>query len=172
MCLSWALSEVAGEEELSIQCESPGPWPWILPSLEAKPPGGAGEEMHQLCRDGWSVLCLAAQRCPTLCDPMGCSPPGSLSKGFSSQEYWSGLPGPPPGDLPNPGIEPRSPALQAESLPSEPPGKPRNGWWGESNRLIPRAAPPLYILQEMLVLLIPAMGVHVCLGVCEIWVIV
>ena len=45
---------------------------------------------------------------------------------FSRQEYWSGLPCPPPGDLPNPGIEPRSPALQADSLPSEPPGKPKN----------------------------------------------
>ena len=44
--------------------------------------------------------------------------------GFSSQGYWSGLPCPPPGDLPNPGIEPRSPALQADSLPTEPPGKP------------------------------------------------
>ena len=46
------------------------------------------------------------------------------SMGPSSQEYWSGLLCPPPGDLPNPGIEPRSPALQADSLPSEPPGKP------------------------------------------------
>ena len=43
---------------------------------------------------------------------------------FSRQEYWSGLPFPSPGDLPNPGIEPRSPALQADSLPSETPGKP------------------------------------------------
>ena len=47
-----------------------------------------------------------------------------LSMEFSRQEYWSGLPFPPPGDLPNPGIKPRSPALQADSLPSEPPGKP------------------------------------------------
>ena len=46
--------------------------------------------------------------------------------GFSRQEYWSGLPWPSPGDLPNPGIELRSPALQADSLPSEPPGKPKN----------------------------------------------
>ena len=46
-----------------------------------------------------------------------------LSMGFSRQEYWSGLPFPPPGDLRNPGIEPRSPELQADSLPSEPPGK-------------------------------------------------
>ena len=44
--------------------------------------------------------------------------------GFSRQEYWSGLPCPPPGDLPNPGIQPRSLALQVVSLPSEPPGKP------------------------------------------------
>ena len=44
--------------------------------------------------------------------------------GFSRQEYWSGLPFPSPGDLPNPGIEPRSPTLQADALTSAPPGKP------------------------------------------------
>ena len=43
--------------------------------------------------------------------------------GFSRQEYWSGLPCPPPEDLPNPGIKPRSPALQEDALPSELPGK-------------------------------------------------
>ena len=43
---------------------------------------------------------------------------------FSRQQYWSGLPFPSPGDLPNPGIKPGSPALQADALPSEPPGKP------------------------------------------------
>ena len=47
------------------------------------------------------------------------------SMGFSRQEYWSGLPFPSPGDLPNPGIEPRSPTFQADALTSEPPGKPR-----------------------------------------------
>ena len=46
------------------------------------------------------------------------------SMGFSRQEYWSGLPFPPSGDLPNPGIEPGSPAFQADALTSEPPGKP------------------------------------------------
>ena len=46
-----------------------------------------------------------------------------LSLGCSRQEYWSGLPCSPPGDLPNPGVELRSPALQMDSLPSEPPGK-------------------------------------------------
>ena len=45
-----------------------------------------------------------------------------LSMGFSRQEHWSGLPFPSPGDLPDPGIEPRFPALQADTLPSEPPG--------------------------------------------------
>ena len=49
---------------------------------------------------------------------------------FSRQEYWSGLPFPSPGDLPNPGIEPGSPALQADALLSEPPGKP---WWNKGD---------------------------------------
>ena len=49
---------------------------------------------------------------------------GPPSMGFSRQEYWSALPFPPPGDLPDPGIEPGSPALQADALRSEPPGKP------------------------------------------------
>ena len=48
----------------------------------------------------------------------------SPSMEFSRQEYWNGLPFPSPGDLPNPGIEPRSPTLQADTLPSESPGKP------------------------------------------------
>ena len=43
---------------------------------------------------------------------------------FSRQDYWSGLPFPSPGELPNPGIKPGSPELQADSLPSKPPGKP------------------------------------------------
>ena len=48
----------------------------------------------------------------------------SQSMGFSRQEYWSGLPFPSPGDPPDPGIEPESPALEADTLTSEPPGKP------------------------------------------------
>ena len=47
-----------------------------------------------------------------------------LSMEFPRQEYWSELPFPPPGDIPDPGMEPVSPALQADSLPSEPPGRP------------------------------------------------
>ena len=75
-------------------------------------------------------MCLVSQSCPTLCDPWTVAFQAPLSMGFSRQEYWSGLPCPPPGDLPNPGIEPRSPALQADSLPAEPPGKPKNTGMG------------------------------------------
>ena len=50
----------------------------------------------------------------------------ALSMGFPRQEYWSGLPCSPSGDLPDPGIEPRSLTVQGDSLPSEPPGKPKN----------------------------------------------
>ena len=55
------------------------------------------------------------------------------SMGFSRQEYWSGLPFPSPGDLPDPGIEPRSPALQADALTSEPPGMSTITTRGEAN---------------------------------------
>ena len=51
-----------------------------------------------------------------------------LSMGFSRQEYWSGLPFPSPGNLPDRGIKHGSPALQADALPSERPGKPINKW--------------------------------------------
>ena len=57
------------------------------------------------------------ESCPILCDPMDCSLLGSPSMGFSRQEYWSGSPFPSPGDLPNPGVEPRSPASQADAPP-------------------------------------------------------
>ena len=58
-------------------------------------------------------------------------PPQSME--FSRQEYWSELPFPSPGDLPDPGIEPGSPALQADALPSEPPGKPHNQLYLNTN---------------------------------------
>ena len=75
-------------------------------------------EHERLC-----MLALAAQLCPTL-RPHGLQPARLLCPwGFSTQESWSGLPCPPPGNLPNPRIEPRSPTLQADSLPSAPPGK-------------------------------------------------
>ena len=74
----------------------------------------------------WKLLCLlllVAQSCLTLCD-MNVPHQAPLSMRFSRQEYWSGWPFPSPGELPDPVIEPGSPALQEDSLPSEPPGKP------------------------------------------------
>ena len=78
----------------------------------------------------YNVMCVYAQSlqwCPTLCDPWTTACQAPLSMGFSRQEHWSGLPYPPPVDLPNPGIEPTtpvSPALQVDSLPAEPQEKP------------------------------------------------
>ena len=69
------------------------------------------------------VKVLVTQSCLTLCDPWTVASQAPLSMGFSRQEYWSELPFSSPGDLPNPGIETWSPALQADSLQSEPPGK-------------------------------------------------
>ena len=80
--------------------------------------------------------CAVLRLCPTLCEPMGCSPPGSSDRGILQARipaylralalaggFFTTL----PGDLPNSGIERKSPALQMlDSLPSEPPGKPRN----------------------------------------------
>ena len=67
------------------------------------------------------VHAQSLRSCLTLGNPMA-----PLSMEFPRQEYWSRLPCPPPGDLPNPGLEPTSPTLQTDSLPSEPPGKPFN----------------------------------------------
>ena len=71
---------------------------------------------------------LVPQSCPSLCDPMNCSPPGSSVHGILQARripvgFCSGLPFPSPEDLPDPGIELGSPTLQADSLPSETPGK-------------------------------------------------
>ena len=60
---------------------------------------------------------------------MNCSLQAPLSMGFSRQEYWSGRPFPSPGDIPDPGTEPDSPALQIDVLPSEPPGKQERLIW-------------------------------------------
>ena len=140
--------------------------------LEAAEPQNFKTEM--LIKQGYTLPCLCAcakllQSCLTLCNPMGCSLPGSSVHGILLQEYWSGLPCPPPGstifvvvvkvtqscltlfnpkdytvhgilqgrilewvafpfpgDLLNPGIKPRAPALQADSLPAEPQGKTKN----------------------------------------------
>ena len=76
---------------------------------------------------GVKSLCVHAQSCLTLCNPLNYSLPGSSVHGFFRQEYWSGLLFPSPGDLSDSGIKPTShvpPALQADSLDAESPGKP------------------------------------------------
>ena len=67
---------------------------------------------------------LVAKLCPTLSTSWGLALQAPLSMGFSRQEYWSGLPFPSPADLPNPGTEPGSPALQPDSSAAELQGKP------------------------------------------------
>ena len=70
------------------------------------------------------IVVLVTRSHSTLCDPaITVTHQAPLSTGFSRQEYWSGLPFPTLGDLSDPGIEPESPTLQADSLPSELPGK-------------------------------------------------
>ena len=71
----------------------------------------------------FEVKMKIAQLHPTVFDPMDCSLPCSSVHGILQQEYWSGLPLSSPRDLPHPGFELMSPALQADSLLSEPPGK-------------------------------------------------
>ena len=74
-------------------------------------------------------LPFVAKSCPTLASPWTVAFQAPLSMGFSRQQYWSGLPFPSPGDLPDPGIEPRSPALQADSLPLS-----YEGSWNNSSK--------------------------------------
>ena len=77
------------------------------------------------------VCVLVAQSCSTLATPWTVAHQSPLSMEFSRQEYWSGLPCPPPGDLPDPGIKPAFPALQTDSVPSKPPGRlsPNSTWY-------------------------------------------
>ena len=71
----------------------------------------------------WKVKVKSLSHVRLLATPWTVAYKAPLSMGFFRQEYWSGLPFPSPGDLPNPGIDPGSPALQADALPSEPSGK-------------------------------------------------
>ena len=72
--------------------------------------------------------CLVAKSCPTLfATPWTVAHQAPLSMGFPRQEYWSGLPFPPPGHLPNPGIEPASSGLAGVFFTTEPAGKPQRG---------------------------------------------
>ena len=87
----------------------------------------------------------------------------SLSIEFSRQEYWSGLPFPSPGDLPDPEIKPGTPALQTDSLPSEPPGKPLPLTWKEPN------STGIYYVDELQNIPLPRLGLSDPVGARE-WV--
>ena len=78
----------------------------------------------QYCYPPCLVMVKSLSRVRLFATPWTVAYQAPPSMGFSRQEYWSGLPFPSPGDLPDPGLEPRSPALEADALTSEPPGKP------------------------------------------------
>ena len=88
-----------------------------------------------VCKHGVCVRAQSLQLCLTLCDPMDCSLPRPPFLGLSRQEYWSGLPCPSLGDLPNPGIEPASPALAGRFFTAEPSVRL---WQGPAFRRCPR----------------------------------
>ena len=114
---SWAFLHIFAAAAKSLQLCST-----LCDPIDGSPWGSPVPGILQARTLEWLARYLAV--CNSL-QPRGLQPIRFLCPwGFSRQEYWSGLPCPPPGDLPNFGIEPRSPALQADSLPSEPPGKP------------------------------------------------
>ena len=76
-------------------------------------------QLFKICLSFYPHGGLVAKLCMTLATPWTVARQAPLFVGFSRQEYWSGLPFPSPGDLPDPGIEPGSPALQADSLLTE-----------------------------------------------------
>ena len=102
---------------------SPGdlPDPGIPPGSPALPGGS-----FTTSAPPGKVKVKSLSRVRLFATPWNVAPQALPSMGFSRQEYWSGVPFPSPGDLPDPGIEPRSPALQADALTSEPPGKPHD----------------------------------------------
>ena len=81
----------------------------------------------------WSEWVKLLSRVQLFASPWTVAYQAPPSMGFSRQDCWRGLPFPSPGDLPNPGIEPGSPALQADALPSEPPGKPWCCWYTKAS---------------------------------------
>ena len=94
------------------------------------------ESISLLLADNLECVCLVTQLCLNLCDPMDCTLPGSSVHVDSlGKNTGVGLPCPPPGDLPNPGIELESPPLLADSLLSEPSGKPKNTGVGSPSLL-------------------------------------
>ena len=107
------MTSCSSSERLALKHLTEGKWihvyVWLSPFTETI-------TTLSICNSG-----LVTKLCLTLVTPWRGACQALLSMGFSRQEYWSGLPFPSPGDLFDSGTEPASPALQAESLPSEPP---------------------------------------------------
>ena len=121
---------------LGSQCRGPGFNPCqgtrsYLPQLrvhmtQLKIPACA-PQLRPVCVCVCVCVCAVTQSCPTLCDPQTVAHQAPLPNEFSRQEFWSGLPFPSPGDLPNPRIKPASPmspALAGKFFTTGPPGKP------------------------------------------------
>ena len=127
--------------------------PRVGPRQEEKAPPRGGRRRCQKSRHELRPSASGSAR-PALCDPVDytvhgilCDPVDYTVHGFSRPELWSGWPFPSPGNLPDPGIEPRSPALQADSLPAEPPGKPKNTGVGNLSLLFLNQG--IFLTQEL-----------------------
>ena len=141
-CSPWGRKESDTNEQLNWLAESNGNWLLKLESIPQSVFGVFLFPQKTLYTKGLRKLLLSQQKSPSERDlqkqgkkneKLLCIMSDSfattahqvpLSMGFSRQEYWSGLPFPLPGNLPNPEIKPEFPAMQADSWPSEPPGKP------------------------------------------------
>ena len=115
--------KVESESEVAQSCLTPSD------PMDCSPPGPSIHGIFQARVLEWSAIAFSAkllQLCPILCDTMNCSLSAFSIHGILQARILEWVAMPSPGDLPNPGIEPRSPALQADSLPLEPQGKPKN----------------------------------------------
>ena len=121
----WTLMEfLVSLHNLLLDCSM---WSVVLSEIISSPFSVRNIWKSQTMPQVYSEV-LVTQLCPAVCDPMDYSPPDSSVHGILQVRCWRGLPFPSPGDdLPDPGVKSRSPALQAASLLSEPPGKPPSG---------------------------------------------
>ena len=110
--------EVMGEENIrrNLHASSFSCWAYLYDFFRGSPEIPS-KQPHSY---KYVLLLLVAKSCPTLAIPWTAGHQAPRSMGFSRQDYWSGLPFSSPGDLSDPGIKPRSPPLQADSLSSEP----------------------------------------------------
>ena len=127
------VAETSKERKQSWKTDCPDDTTWAPASSHIWSPRtfSAGGNTHMLIKTMWlkvwaglKAKVLVTQSCPTLCNPMDSSPPGSSVHGILQARILEWVPRPSPGDLPNPGIKPWSPVLQADSLPLSHQGSP------------------------------------------------